>query len=310
VADIAIYSADTPHLTTLIKDLKTAFEISDLGEASFLLGLHITYTSDGIALTQERYIGTILSRFGMENKNTVSIPLPKGITLTKGITEQPKEQVTTYQSMIGSLMYLTGTRRDLVYTITFLMQFSSCPTDKHIKAAKHVFRYVIGRRNRGLFYPYTTTNAIDVYVDTDVAGCHDTRRSTSGYIVLFNNCCVSWLSKKQASIAKSTTEAEFVAMSYGTRHIRWLLKGLADLRLHLPIPMHADNPGANFLAVNPQINIRTKHIAVDFFITRDALEDNLFVLLKVESVNNLADICTKILAKPGNQRMVTLLGCR
>jgi len=207
-------------MTTLIKDLKTAFEISDLVEASFLLGLHITYTSDGIALTQQRYIGTILSRFGMENSNTVSIPLPKGITLTKGITEQPKEQVTTCQSMIGSLMYLvTGTRPDLAYTISFLAQFSSCPTDEHIKAAKHVFRYVNGRRNLGLFCPYTTTHAIDVYVDADFAGCHDTRRSTSGYIVLFNNCCVSWLSKKQASVAKSTTEAEFFAMSYGTRHI-------------------------------------------------------------------------------------------
>jgi len=81
----------------------------------------------------------------MENSNTVSIPLPKGIILTKGTTEQPKEQVTTYQSMIGSLIYLvTGTRPDLVYTISFLPQFSSCPTEEHIKAAKHVFRYVNG----------------------------------------------------------------------------------------------------------------------------------------------------------------------
>jgi len=311
VDHIAIYWADTPHLTTLIKDLKTAFEISDCGEASFLLGLHITYTSDGIALTQERYIGTILSRFGMKNSNTVSILLPKGITLTKGITEQPKEQVTTYQSMIGSLMYLlTGTRPHLAYIISFLAQFSSCPTDEHIKGAKYVFRCVNGTRNLGQFYRYTTMNAIDVYVDADFAGRHDTRRSTSGYIVLFNNCCVSWLPNKQASFAKSTTEAEFVAMSYSTRHIRWLLKGLADLRLNVLITMHADNPGANFLAVNPQINVRTKHMAVDFFITREALQNNLFVLLKVESVNNLADICTKILAKPAHQRMVTLLGCR
>jgi len=169
-----------------------------------------------------------------------------------GITEQPKEQVTTYQSMIGSLMYLvTGTRPDLAYTISFLAQFCSCLTDENIKAAKHVFRYVNGTRNLGLFYPYTTTNAIDIYVDTDFAGCHDTRRSTSGYIVLFNNWCVSGLSKKEASVAKSTTEAEFVAMSYGTHHISWLLKGLADPRLHVPIAMHTDNTGANFLTVNP-----------------------------------------------------------
>jgi len=195
--DIAIYSADTPHLTTLIKGLKTAFEILDLGEASFLLDLHITYTPTGITLTQELYIGTILSRFGMENSNTVSIPLPKGIIRTNGTMEQPKEQVTMYQSMIGSLMYLvTGTKPDLAYTISFLVQFSSCPTEEHIKAAKHVFRYVNRTRNLGLFYPYTTTNAINVYVDADFAGCHDTRRSTSGYIVLFNNCCISWLLKK------------------------------------------------------------------------------------------------------------------
>jgi len=178
------------------------------------------------------------------------------MTLTQGIREQPKEQVTTYQLRIGSLMYLVpGTRPDLANTISFLAQFSSCPTDEHIKAAKHVFRYVNGTRNPGLFYPYTRTNTIDVYVDADFAGCHDTRRSTSGYIVLFNNSCVSWLSKKQASVAKSTTEAEFVGMSYGTRHIRWLLQGLADLRFLVPIAIHVDNTGANFLAVNPLINV-------------------------------------------------------
>jgi len=169
----------------------------------------------------------------------------------KRITQPPKEQVTTYQSMIGSLMYLvTGTRPDLAYTISVLTQFSSYPTDKYIKTAKHVLRYVNRTRNLGLFYPYTTTNAIDVYVDADFACCHDTRTSTSGYIVLFNNGSVSRLSKKQASVVKSTTEAEFVALSYGTRHIRWLLKGLAHLRLHVPITMHADNTSANLLVVN------------------------------------------------------------
>jgi len=74
--------------------------------------------------------------------------------------------------------------------------------------------------------------------------------------------------------------------------------------------MHADNPAANFLAFNPQINVRMKHTAVDFFITREALEDNLFVLLRVESVTNRANICTKILVKPVHERMVGLLGCR
>ena len=89
-------------------------------------------------------------------------------------------------------MYLvTGTRPDLAYTIFFLAQFSSCPTEEHIKATELVFRYVNGTCSLGLFYPYTTKNSINVYVNADFAGCYDTRRSTSSYIVLFNNCCIS-----------------------------------------------------------------------------------------------------------------------
>ena len=216
IYDIAIYSAGIPHLTTLIKDLKTAFEILDLGEVSFLLSLSIAYTPDGITLTPELYIGTILSRHGMENPNAVFIPLPKEIILTKGTIEQPKDQVTTYPSMIRSLMYLiSGTRLDLAYMISFLVQFSSCPTEEHIKTAnlKYIFRYINGTWNLGWFYPYPLTNAINVYIDDDFAGCTDTRRSTSGFIILFNTCCISWLSKKQISVAKSSTVAEFVAMS-------------------------------------------------------------------------------------------------
>jgi len=205
-------------------------------------------------------------------------------------------------------MYLvTGTRPNVTYTISLLAQFSPRPTEEDKKATKHVFRYVNGTRNLGLFYPYTTTNAINVYVDTDFAACLHTTRSTSSYIVLFNTCCISWLSKQQAIVAKSTIEAEFVAMSYGTHHIRWLLKGLADLRLHVPIAMHADNTGATFVAVNTQMNVQTMHTAVDFFITGEALEDNLFVHLKVESVNNLPNICTKILAKPAHERMIAFI---
>ena len=142
-----------------------------------------------------------------------------------------------------------------MYTICFPVRFSSCPTEEHIKTAKHVFRYINGTQHLRLFYPYTTTNTSNVYVDANFAGCLNTRRSTSGYIVLFNNCCISWLSKKQTSVAKSTTEVELVAMPYGSHHIRWLHKSLADLRLQVQIAIHADNTGAYILALNPQINV-------------------------------------------------------
>ena len=192
VTNIAIHAADTPHATSLIQDLKTAFEITDLGEATFLLGLHIAYTSDGIHLTQQQYIKSILNRFTMEDSRSVSTPLPKGIQLTKGTEDTRIQSPSIYQSMIGSLMYLTtGTRPDLAYTISFISQFSSCPTEQHLKAVKHVLRYVNGTKDIGLFYPYTTTNAIDTYVDADFSACLDTRRSFSRYVILFNGSCIS-----------------------------------------------------------------------------------------------------------------------
>ena len=119
----------------------------------------------------------------------VSIPLPTAITVMEGTTQQPKDQVTTHQLMIESLMHpVTGTRPDLAYRIPFFAQFSSCPTKEHIKSAKNVFRYVNETRNLGLCYSCTTMKSKKVNVNTDFAGCLDTRRSTSGYIVLFNNC--------------------------------------------------------------------------------------------------------------------------
>ena len=153
-------------------------------------------------------------------------------------------------------MYLvTSPRPDLVDTISFLVQFSSCPAQEYNKCTKHVFRYVNGTGSFSLFYTYTPMNAIDIYVDADFAGCYYTRRCTSGYIVLFNNWCISWLVKKQSSVPKSTAKAEFVTISYGTRQIRWLLKGLADLSLHVSPIIQADNTGVNILTVYHQINV-------------------------------------------------------
>ena len=151
--------------------------------------------------------------------------------------------------------------------------------------------------NLGLFYPHTTRNAIDVSVNAVFAGCIDTRRSTTSYIVLFNYCCITWLSRKQSLVAKSTTEADFVAMSCSTHHIRWLLNGLTNLCLPAPIAMHADNSDANYLTATPEINIRTKHIAVDYFITPKGLQDNLLIIHKVQSTKHLAQNLHQNLSK-------------
>jgi len=161
VDDIAIYSADVPFTATLIQDLKMAFEITDLGEALLLLGIHITYSDKGIHLTQQRYAETILLRYGFHQSRTVSTPLPKGIRLRKGTEDERIPDITLYQSIIGSLMYLTtGTRPDLAHTISFLSQYSSCPNESHLNALKHVLRYLNGTKHLSLFYPANNSTAI------------------------------------------------------------------------------------------------------------------------------------------------------
>jgi len=143
VDDIPIYSGDNTNLKSLIKDRKTAFEITDLGEASFLLGLHLTYTPDRLGVTQKPYIDIVLKRFDMENSLTVSTPLPKGIQLKSGTEDERILDPSIYQSIIGSLMYVTtGTRPDLSSTLSIFSQFAACSTAQHLEAAKDVLKYL------------------------------------------------------------------------------------------------------------------------------------------------------------------------
>src|SRR5215216_4798623 len=176
-------------------------------------------------------------------------------------------------------MYLTtGTRPDLAHTISFLSQYSSCPNESHLNALKHILRYLNGTKHLSLFYPANNSTAINTYVDADFAACLDTRQSFSGYVVLINESCVSWRSKKQASVATSTTEAEYMAMSLATRQIQWFRTGLLDFRIQAPIAMHADNTGAIFLSTNHQLNERTKHIDVHFYQIREEIDKGTFTL--------------------------------
>jgi len=213
--------------------------------------------------------------------------------------------------MIGSLMYLiTGIRPNPAYPIWFLTQFSSCPTDQHIKVAKHIFRYVYTMRKIGLFYSYTTPNAIGISSDTDSPGYHVTRRSTSSYIPRFNNCCVSCLSNKQVSIDKSTTKRELLLCPTGPTLSHVFKKALVTcafvLRCLSGLIILVDISWLWTL----RSMFEQKNVTVDFFIPPEALANKLFFLLTGESVNNVRDIWTRILAKPVHYGMVGLLDCR
>jgi hypothetical protein len=153
VDDILIFGPSDDDLTeNLIAALKTEFDVKDLGEIHWLLGIKIDLTDDGIKLSQQTYIDKILERFGMQDCHSVSTPLDPNHKLRSGTSEQT-DDITLYQQIIGSLMYtVTGTRPDLAYSVTHLSQFSSAPTSTHLQAAKRVLRFLKGTRDVKLTY--------------------------------------------------------------------------------------------------------------------------------------------------------------
>jgi len=233
------------------------------------------------------------------------------------------EDISIYQSIIGFLMYaVTGTRSDLAHTVTLLSQFSSRPNEEHLQATKRVLRYLRGTADWNLHYPKkaeVTTLRLLCYSDASYASNLDDRRSFSGYLTKLGEAAVSWHSKKQKSVAVSTTEAEYMAMSFASRHLVWLQRGLQQLRQHTLSTVATDNhevdyllggnQGALELAKNHRIYNRSKHIDTHYHHVRELLEAGTFDLMYVPTEDNLADLFTKTLPKPRHHKLAEKIRC-
>ena len=308
VDDSAVYAARTADAERILNELKKEFEITDLGIATYMLGLQITYDDEFITISQEGYINRMLKKFGMDQSRPVSTPLDKGARLTKGTPEDQIAEPAYYQSMTGSLMHaVTGTRPDLAHSTSLLSQFNSCPTEPHVTAAKHCMRYVNGTKDWKLRFPRNSKLFLEVYSDADYATCLDTRRSFSGYIVRIGNCTVSWRTRKQDFVATSTTEAEYLALSLACRQLQWIQKALKDFSLSIPCALRTDSTGAMAVATNNRVNERTKHIDVAYHKVREEVLAGKFELVYVPSNENLADIATKTLPKSSHHHLSGLL---
>lgn len=166
----------------------------------------------------------------MIQSNSVSTPLEKGMKLRKGLPHEQLEDTPHYQAIIGSVNYVAmGTRPDLAHTSSLLSQYSSCPNMTHLKAAKHMLRYLNGTKEHELFFPSNGSFTLEGYSDADYATCLDTRRSFSGYIFKFGEAAISWRSRKQDCVTTSTVESEYVALSLASRQLKWLLGACSEL---------------------------------------------------------------------------------
>ncbi|GJR68117.1 retrovirus-related pol polyprotein from transposon TNT 1-94 [Tanacetum coccineum] len=284
--------------------------MSMIGQMSFFLGLQVSQNPGGIFINQSKFALEILKKFGMDSCDPVDTPMVDRLKLDEDPLGIPVDQ-TRFRSMVGSLMYLTASRPDLVFVVCMCARYQASPTKKHLEALKRVFRYLRGTINWGLWYPKDTAMALTAYADADHAGCQDTRRSTSGSAQFLGDKLVSWSSKKQKSTAISTTEAEYIAMSGCCAQILWMRSQLTDYGFVFnKIPLYCDNRSAIALCCNNVQHSRSKHIDIRHHFIREQVEKGVVELYFVTTDYQLADIFTKALPRERFEFLLPRLGMK
>ncbi|GJY61095.1 hypothetical protein Tco_0461752 [Tanacetum coccineum] len=249
-------------------------------------------------------------KFGMDSCDPVDTPMVDRLKLDEDPLGTLVDQ-TRFRSMVGSLMYLTASRPDLVFVVCMCARYQASPTKKHLEALKRVFWYLRGTINWGLWYPKDTAMALTAYADADHAGCQDTRRSTSGSAQFLGDKLVSWSSKKQKSTAISTTEAEYIAMSGCCAQILWMRSQLSDYGFAFnKIPLYYDNRSAIALCCNNVQHSRSKHIDIRHHFIREQVEKGVVELYFVTTDYQLADIFTKALPRERFEFLLPRLGMK
>ncbi|KAH7421161.1 hypothetical protein KP509_13G043100 [Ceratopteris richardii] len=238
----------------------------------------------------------------MEDCRTSTTPLEVNHKLSRYGGEEFND-MKKYQSLVGSLIYATLTRPDLSYAVGVLSQFMHCPKKTHWIAAQRVLRYIKGTLSEGLYYGFTSDTRIKVFSDADWAGDSDDRRSTHGYLCYVGDKLVSWCSKKQHTVALSSTEAEYKGMVEAAKEVIWLKTLMKSFEIDHSTPIiFGDNMSSLYLAANPVFHARTKHIEIQYHFLREKVLDKEIEVMYTPTKEQVADMMTKSLDGPKLQR--------
>ncbi|KAM7466521.1 hypothetical protein LguiB_014083 [Lonicera macranthoides] len=308
VDDIVFGSTSELHAQNFAKIMQTEFEMSMMGELNYFLGLQVKQFNSGIFISQTKYARDLVKRFGLENAKHVSTPLSVSTKLAKDVAGK-KVDATLYRSMIGSLLYLTSSRPDILFSVCACARYQSEPKESHLSAVKRIVRYVNGTLSLGIWYTFDTSSSIVGYCDADWAGCTDDRKSTSGSCFYIGNNLVAWSSKKQNCISLSTAEAEYISAGSCSSQLLWLKQMLADYKVEQgSMILFCDNMSAINISKNPVQHSRTKHIDIRHHFIRDLVDSKIIQIEYVDTKNQLADLFTKPLDKERFQELRKALG--
>nr|GEY33051.1 hypothetical protein [Tanacetum cinerariifolium] len=286
------------------------FEMSIMGELNFFLGLQIKQMEDEIFFNQSKYIKEMLKKFGLEESKPTKTPMSTEIKLTKD-DEADFVDSSKYRGMIGSLLYSTASRPDIIFIVCLCAHLQENSKTTCLEVVKRIFRYIRGTSHLGLWYPKGTRiktivyaefdHASDytiVYAEFDHAGDYIDRNSTSGICTFMGCCLTSWFAKKQTTLAISTTKAEYVSARKACQKALWMKQALIDYGIHLDdVLIMCDNKGAMDLSKNPVQHSRTKHMEIRHHFLSDNVQKGNIFIEKVASEDNIADIYNRPLKR-------------
>jgi transposase InsO family protein len=321
VDDLLLVTNHMGQLKSIKAALHSRFEMKDMGEAEFILGVQIRRdrAKRQLYLSQAEYVRTVLERFDMQDCKPAASPMATGVKLLKTETTDDstsKRMVDVpYASAVGALMYAAlGTRPDIAFAVTALSQFNSAPSLAHWQAVKRVLRYLQGTRHHELTYGCAggADRQLYGYSDSDWGNDVNDRRSYTGWVFMLHDGAVSWQACKQRTVALSSTDAEYMAAAQATREAVWWRTLMTELGLppSAATTVHSDSQGAIARAKNPEQHKRAKHMDIQYHYVREQVQAGSVVMPYISTELMVADVLTKPLAADRHAELSGQMGVR
>ncbi|XP_019416877.1 PREDICTED: uncharacterized protein LOC109328071 [Lupinus angustifolius] len=297
VDDIIVTGSSHSQVQKVIKDISTSFALKQLGQLDYFLGIEIKHLPNGsLLMTQSKYIKDLLDRAHTTSSKDVTAPMTSTCKLSnKG--DDAYDDPTFYRSIVGALQYATFTRPDITYNVNKVCQFLSHPLNSHCAAVKRILRYLQGTTSYGLYMQQTSISAplaLTAFCDVDWTSDIDDRKSTCGACVFLDPNLITWWSKKQITISRSSTKVEYKSLALAAQELMWVESLLKEIKfIYMTPKIYCDNLSIVVMSHNPVLHHKTKHIELDLYFVRDKIQNKTLFVHHIPSSLQTADVLTK-----------------